>query len=283
MAFKKSTGLRNKLLGYNQNVVVNPDFASNTASWSAVNCNLALATVDSESVLEVTNNTTAQGQAYQSFFNMQPEREYSIEISVRAGTSDVRVLIGDTTTPDLYYDSGAISNGTSFTIKKGFFIASSNELKVTLQNESTASGDIGYFNYVKVMDEAKSVQDIFANGCIKVYTGAQPSSSDYAPTGTHLVTIWVNSVDGDGIHFADPANGIIKKDGSEIWSGLAIASGDAGWFRLQANSDSEANSTLDERIDGAIANSGAELNMSNTAIESGAVQTISIFEVSIPE
>lgn len=80
------------------------------------------------------------------------------------------------------------------------------------------------------------------------------------------------------------ANGVISKSGA-TWSGVAAASGTAGWFRIEASVADPG--TLDStdsimRIDGACATSGAELNLGTTTIASGATQTITSFTVTLP-
>ena len=74
----------------------------------------------------------------------------------------------------------------------------------------------------------------------------------------------------------------MSKAGAETWTGTAGATGTAGWFRLQTAGDGGGSSSTDERLDGAISTSGAELNMSSTSIVATAVQAISTFQITIP-
>lgn len=122
----------------------------------------------------------------------------------------------------------------------------------------------------------------FANGIIEVRTGAQPSSADVAPPGTLLGIVTLNSgafapgQPGNGLTFAAPANGAVSKSG--VWSFVGLANGTAGWFRLKANAlDNDSLSTTLPRVDGSIAVSGADLNLSNIAIAVGAPSTIDSF------
>lgn len=117
---------------------------------------------------------------------------------------------------------------------------------------------------------------------INIYSGSQPSSADDAATGTLLATIYSNGV-SIGVTFDAPVAGAISKAAAETWSGTAGASGTAGWFRLYEATDvPSSSSTVNSRIDGNIATSGANMNMSNTFIASGAVQTVSTFTITLP-
>ena len=80
---------------------------------------------------------------------------------------------------------------------------------------------------------------------------------------------------------------ILGKIAGDVWSGQAVATGTAGWFRFYPNdrdnhtgADGGGESKI--RFDGAVATSGAQLNMSNTAISSGGTTTIDSVAVTIP-
>jgi hypothetical protein len=89
----------------------------------------------------------------------------------------------------------------------------------------------------------------------------------------------------NGLTFAAPASGAVSKSG--IWSfNGAVAAGagtTAGWFRLVASTvDAGGASTTLERLDGSIAVSGADMNLSNITIVSGAPNTIDTFTYTQP-
>lgn len=128
---------------------------------------------------------------------------------------------------------------------------------------------------------------LFANGVLEVYTGTQPATADAAVTGTLLGTVTLNSgaftpgVATNGLTFAAAAAGAVAKSG--VWGFNGIAAGTAGWFRLKGNAvDAGALSTVLPRLDGSIATSGADLNLSNIAIAVGAPSTIDTFTFTIP-
>jgi hypothetical protein len=89
----------------------------------------------------------------------------------------------------------------------------------------------------------------------------------------------------NGLTFGDSAAGVLARNTAEVWSGTAVADGTAGWFRYVGAVTDPGTSDATEtyiRLDGNIATSGANLNMSNTAIVTGAVQTISGFSLTYP-
>lgn len=127
----------------------------------------------------------------------------------------------------------------------------------------------------------------FANGVIEIYTGAQPASADAAVTGTLLGTVTLNSgaftpgTATNGLTFATAANGTVSKSG--VWSFNGVAAGTAGWFRFKGNAvDAGGASTTLPRMDGSVATSGADLNLSNIAITVGAPNTIDTFTFTVP-
>lgn len=135
---------------------------------------------------------------------------------------------------------------------------------------------------------ATGIKENLDLGFLYIYTGAQPASADAAATGTLLAVI-SNNGGATGLTFDAPAAGKLSKASAETWSGTAIASGTAGWFRFQKLNTDEATTRTDasgasatNRIDGAIAVSAAQLNLSNTTITTAAVQTISQFDITMP-
>ena len=97
----------------------------------------------------------------------------------------------------------------------------------------------------------------------------------YNDTGTTgaVFTTGVTCVNGCNFQFP-AASGVLTKETTD-WSGIAVATGTAGWFRIYSDStDTQGSSTEFKRLDGAISTSGAELNLSSTAITSGGTFSI---------
>ena len=120
-------------------------------------------------------------------------------------------------------------------------------------------------------------------------TGATPNTYVISPTLTTLtssVTAFSGGVaSANGLKFGGAAAGVLSKHPTQVWSGVAVASGTAGWFRFVGSvADTGTLDSLESqvRVDGAISTSGAQLNMSSTTITSGATQTISSFPLTLP-
>lgn len=124
------------------------------------------------------------------------------------------------------------------------------------------------------------VQDLLANGIVKIYSGTAPATADAAVTGTLLVSI---DNGGTATTFAEPSSSAIAIAGGESWSVAAVATGTASYFRyvIKATDDGTL-STTQVRIQGTVGTSGADMITGNTAIVSGATQTIDTFTLTAP-
>jgi hypothetical protein len=94
----------------------------------------------------------------------------------------------------------------------------------------------------------------------------------------------VANVTADTIRLAAASSGSISK-ASEVWSGVAVASGTAGYFRIQTSADDDTNDAsnlLFPRLQGSVGVSGTEMTMSSTTIASGATQTIDSATITMP-
>ena len=123
-------------------------------------------------------------------------------------------------------------------------------------------------------------------GAIYIYTGAQPASADTGSTGTLLgtVTVSAGTLPGAEISFDAPSAGVLAKAAAEAWQFNGVADGTAGWFRYvgdPASDDGTTTSTSLARLDGSIARTGGDMNLSNTAITTGAPNTVDVFQISI--
>lgn len=85
----------------------------------------------------------------------------------------------------------------------------------------------------------------------------------------------------NGLTFAPASAGTVSKSG--VWSFAGVAVGTAGWFRLIASSaDAGGASTTLERMDGSVAVSGGDMNLSNISITVGAPNTVDAFTWTYP-
>lgn len=119
--------------------------------------------------------------------------------------------------------------------------------------------------------------------------GVEANGLVIANTLTTLTTTLVNMAGGvnavNGLRFGVALLGALNKLSTQTWSGVAGATGTAGWFRLTGAVVDDLTLDTDEselRLDGAISTSGSDLNLTSTAISSGATQTISAFTITLP-
>ena len=127
------------------------------------------------------------------------------------------------------------------------------------------------------------------DGVIYVYSGPQPATADTAIQGTLLLTVtqnngaWSAGSPTNGLGFDAPAAGVISKAAAETWRGLGVANGTAGWFRFVGNAtDAGGSSTTLPRLDGTVAISGADMNLSSLTIVIGVPTTVDVFQFTLP-
>jgi hypothetical protein len=110
----------------------------------------------------------------------------------------------------------------------------------------------------------------YGGGTLKIYTGSQPATADTGPTGTLLCSITLPATP-----FGAAAAGVISKSGT--WSGVAGATGTAGWFRIEKSGGGDP-------IDGSVGatGSGAQLELDSTTINNLQSVVISSFTITQP-
>lgn len=131
---------------------------------------------------------------------------------------------------------------------------------------------------------------LFDGGVIEIRSGPQPASADAAATGTLLALVTVGAgafTPGsliNGLTFESPVGAVIQKTTGQPWEWVGITDGIAGWFRLRGNAaDSGGDSTTLARLDGSIANSGADMNVVDVSIAAGVGDSISQFIYTLPD
>jgi hypothetical protein len=119
--------------------------------------------------------------------------------------------------------------------------------------------------------------------------GASTTATGAFGPGTGGSTAGVAAV--NGLTMTYPASaGLISNYG--VWSGVASATGTAGWFRIicTPNYDTglttlstSGNDTLFQmRIDGTVGTSGADMIVTSTSVTSTVTQTVSSFALTVP-
>ncbi len=110
-------------------------------------------------------------------------------------------------------------------------------------------------------------------------------SNEGSGTGT-ITSITENeaAVRSDALSFGPASAGVISKTAAEVWSGVVVRDGTAGYFRLVTTADDALLSTTQPRVQGTVASSGAELIARGSAVmELGATVTCNSFQVTFPE
>lgn len=86
----------------------------------------------------------------------------------------------------------------------------------------------------------------------------------------------------DGLKFLAASAGVMSKN-ADTWSGVGLAVGTAGYFRLVKSSDTGGLVTVTEpRIQGNVGTSGSDLTLSSVNITIGATQTIDTATITMP-
>ncbi len=105
-----------------------------------------------------------------------------------------------------------------------------------------------------------------------IYAGTMPAdANDAIGSATLLVTIKNGA---SPLTWSTPSGGVISKPSGETWSGVAVADGVATFGRFTHAADTGASSTTEVRVQGDVSSVGAFINLDNTAIVNGTVQTV---------
>ena len=123
------------------------------------------------------------------------------------------------------------------------------------------------------------------DGCtLKIYSGAVPATADAALSGNTLLSeIFLNNDGVTGLTFnAAAVGGVLEKTTAESWEGTNAAAGTASFYRLELSGDTQGLSTSEKRVQGAVAVTGAELNLTSVALLLSASQKIDYYSIAIP-
>ena len=149
--------------------------------------------------------------------------------------------------------------------------------------------------FAAVLDAQDPNISAFASGTATIYIQAKykgvahtwsssGSGMQNGSTGAHACADTVSNVLADTIRWGVATDGIISKE-SATWSGLAVANGTAGYFRMETSADTDVDDTSNKifaRMQGSVGVSGTEMILSNTTITSGATQTIDTATITLP-
>lgn len=117
-----------------------------------------------------------------------------------------------------------------------------------------------------------------------IYVMSRTDGETFTTAGTLNCSVSdkVVAVDSDCLSFLNAAvSGVLSKN-ADVWSGVNLATGTAGYFRLVTSSDTGVLSTTEKRVQGNCATSGSEMNLSNLNLTKDATLTIDSFAVTLP-
>jgi len=158
---------------------------------------------------------------------------------------------------------------------------------LTFATGSLIASDAAGESITLVAIRGGAFRDIFKHGVLEIYSGSQPATADKAESGTKLLRITVSSgsfsagAPTSGLLFGAPSAGVIAKT-ADVWSGVGLANGTAGWWRLYDNAYTTGGGTSGVNIDGNCATSGGDLNMASLTVTLSATTTIDSFSVTLP-
>jgi hypothetical protein len=140
----------------------------------------------------------------------------------------------------------------------------------------------GLVNALAATGSLKSVLETGGGFFIDIFSGSSPTDPNQPPGGTLLVTISLNGGASGLVFDATATDGTLNKPVAAVWNGTIAATGTASFYRLRRSTDTSASSTTEVRIDGLVGTSGADMNLTSTALVSGAPFSLAQFDLTIP-
>ncbi len=144
---------------------------------------------------------------------------------------------------------------------------------------------------VNALLDTGSFKTVMDYGVLYLYSGTQPTSADVIETSGAVVLLLVTVASGaftsgvttNGLRWDNATLNVCPKT-ADVWSGVGIAAGTAGWFRFYANTVVTGASTSAVRFDGRVSSTGGggEIELSSTTIAIGATTVISSATFTIP-
>ena len=121
------------------------------------------------------------------------------------------------------------------------------------------------------------------SGTIKVYAGTVPANADASIGSATLLCEYSLNDTGAALSLdTTAAGGAIGKAPAEVWSGSAVASGTATFFRYEESGDTQGAATDERRIQGTVGGAGADLFVTSTTFTDEQLYTMDYFSISIP-
>jgi len=134
------------------------------------------------------------------------------------------------------------------------------------------------------MLDTGSFKSLMDTCTLKIYAGTEPATADEPTTGNTLICEVFKDNDGlTTLTFQSPAvDGVITKTTAEVWAGTNAVSETASFYRLELAADDQLLSTVHKRVQGTVALSGGELNLTSVVLTQSSVQNIDFYSLSLP-
>jgi hypothetical protein len=120
-------------------------------------------------------------------------------------------------------------------------------------------------------------------GFLKIYGGTVPADADAALGAATLAVTLSNAGTATGLTFDSATTGVLPKKSTETWSGTNVAAvNPATFFRYVIAGDTGAASTTEVRLQGTVAQGGADVNVGSLDFINGAPALVDFFNITLP-
>ena len=266
MALKASTGLRNLMLGQNdmrtalKDAVLNIYSGSAPATADAAATGTLLCTITGDSatakVKQLYTITPIIGDASGDVWSV------TLNGITAKFTDDASATVAEVCTG--LSNALKVLNGTAITTPASDLSIPATEGLFTITDNTT-----------NILVEAATAGVSFT--CTATVTGATTASLTAVETTPNAFGLKFET-------YAGIASGIIEKDSGQVWSGVCVATGTAGYYRLQGDStvDTGGLSTTLPRLQGTISTANADMNMTSINKVVGATETVQSASWTLP-
>jgi len=177
--------------------------------------------------------------------------------------------------------TGTGANNQITTVTKVWADGSKMQIAGTLVDD--AAGET-----VTITAVSKAFKDVFRNGVIRIYAGAEPDDADADEgSGTLLLEITKDSgaltpgTSTNGLNFDAIVAGVLSKN-ADTWSDVGLAEATAVWWRMYDNGLITGASTTAKRCQGRVGVTGVAMILSSTSVKVGATTSIDSANFTMP-
>jgi len=243
MALRLSTGLRNKMLGYQAE-------CSAVLVGTGANVSLVSGGASADTITDTGTSFITQG--------FRAGQKVTI-IGATTPTNDGSFLVTDITAGTLTLGIGDLAGSEA--------LASGG---VLVQAHGGSFRDLFMDSIIRIFSGSQPVNaDTAESGSLLVEITLDGAA-------------FVAGAEANGLTLDEPSSGTLSKPAAANWQGTGILSGSMGWFRMYSNEVTSGASTTAVRLDGSIAASGSQFIVASTTVVAGATSTINTFVLTLP-